>query len=54
MVALEESGGGTHRAKVTVKDPVVDTASSTFMVRLELPNPKRDILSGVRCKIRFD
>src|SRR5262249_3413325 len=31
MVALEESGGGTHRAKVTVKDPVVDTASSTFM-----------------------
>lgn len=34
---------------VSVVDRVVDAASATFVVRLDLPNPNRSILGGVRC-----
>ncbi len=42
-----------HDAKVSVVDRVVDSASDTFGVRLEMPNPKYLVPAGVRCKIRF-
>lgn len=32
-------------------DRVVDPASNTFRVRLELPNPKGEIAAGLRCKV---
>ncbi len=38
-----------HVATVAVVDRVIDPASGTFVVRLELPNPKYEILGGVRC-----
>jgi multidrug efflux pump subunit AcrA (membrane-fusion protein) len=40
-------------AEVTVVDRVVDAASGTFAVRLELPNPKYQLQAGLKCKIRF-
>ena len=44
---------GVHRAKVVVVDRVIDAASGTFGVRLELPNPGNNIPSGIKCKVRF-
>jgi RND family efflux transporter MFP subunit len=44
---------GTFRAKVAVVDPIVDAASGTFGVRLELPNPGNRIPAGVKCRVRF-
>lgn len=43
----------TRKAKVTVIDRVIDAASGTFRLRLELPNPKNEIPAGLRCHIRF-
>jgi RND family efflux transporter MFP subunit len=52
-VTPEAPVGGTYQTTVKVVDPVVDAASGTFGVRLELPNAKRLIPAGVRCKVRF-
>ena len=46
-------GASSHTATVTVVDRVVDAASNTFGVRLELPNPDHRVPGGVRCDIRF-
>jgi RND family efflux transporter MFP subunit len=46
-------GASEERAVVTVVDQVIDAASDTFGVRLELPNPDYRIPAGVRCDIRF-
>lgn len=43
----------SYIAMVTVVDPVIDAASGTFGVRLELPNPNRTIPAGLRCEITF-
>ena len=40
-------------ASVTVVDPVIDAASGTFGIRLEVPNPGNRIPSGLKCKVRF-
>jgi RND family efflux transporter MFP subunit len=45
--------GGRYFATVTVVDHVLDAASGTFGVRLELPNPEYAIPAGVNCKIAF-
>ena len=52
-VMLEEPVGGRHTATVTVVDRVVDTASGTFGVRLELSNPDHEIPAGVKCRVSF-
>jgi RND family efflux transporter MFP subunit len=44
---------GAMSARVTQVDGVIDAASNTFRVRLELPNPRGAIPSGLRCKIAF-
>jgi RND family efflux transporter MFP subunit len=53
-VELEQAYGGTHVAVVTMKDRVVDAASGTFLVRLELKNSDSRIPSGIRCKLILD
>jgi RND family efflux transporter MFP subunit len=53
QVVPEEPIGGLHRAKVTVVDRVFDAASSTFGVRLELPNADYALPAGLRCRVRF-
>lgn len=40
-------------AMVTVVDRVVDAASGTFGVRLEMPNPDNRLPAGLKCKARF-
>ena len=44
---------GTYTARVKVVDRVIDAASGTFGVRLELPNPGNRIPAGIRCNVRF-
>jgi len=52
-VALEHQGNTMYTATVTMVDRVVDAASGTFDVRLELPNPDYGIPSGLKCDLRF-
>jgi RND family efflux transporter MFP subunit len=52
-VTLEQPVGGTHEARVVVVDPLVDAASGTFGIRLELPNPERRLPAGLKCVVRF-
>ena len=52
-VLPESPIGGIHPAKVTVVDRVVDAASGTFGVRLEVPNPNYRLPAGLKCKARF-
>lgn len=40
-------------ATVTLVDKVLDAASGTFRVRLQLPNPNGEIPAGLRCKAEF-
>jgi len=44
---------GEYAAKVTVVDRVVDAASGTFGVRLELPNHDLKLPAGLKCFVRF-
>jgi membrane fusion protein (multidrug efflux system) len=45
--------GGTYKAKVVIVDRVIDAASGTFGVRLELPNPGAKLPAGLRCHVKF-
>jgi RND family efflux transporter MFP subunit len=40
---------GVYKATVKIVDKVVDSASGTFRVRLDLPNPRGDVPAGVKC-----
>ncbi len=51
MVTPDLAGARPSAAKVTIVDRVVDAASNTFRVRLELPNPNNEIPAGLRCKV---
>jgi multidrug efflux pump subunit AcrA (membrane-fusion protein) len=42
-----------YPAKVTVVNPVVDSASGTFGVRLEMPNPNNALPAGLGCTVDF-
>lgn len=53
MVTPEDLGTKPQAAFVTVVDPLIDAASSTFGVRLELPNAARSLPAGLRCRLRF-
>ena len=52
-VTPEIPAGSRHRATVKVIDQVLDAASGTFGVRLELPNPQLKIPGGIRCRAVF-
>jgi RND family efflux transporter MFP subunit len=53
VVMPEQPIGGRYDTTVTVVDRVVDAASGTLGVRLELANPKGRIPAGVRCRVSF-
>lgn len=40
-------------ARVEIVDRVVDAASGTFGLRLELPNPEGALPAGLKCMVRF-
>ena len=42
-----------YSSTVAIVDRVIDPASGTFGVRLELPNPDYRLPSGLKCKVRF-
>ncbi len=50
---VSPEGGGQHSATIKLVDRVFDAASGTYGVRLELPNPKGDLPSGIRCQVEF-
>ena len=52
-VTPEEPVGGLYPARVTVVDRVVDAASGTFRVRLELPNKDDKLPAGLKCQVSF-
>lgn len=52
-VKPEALGSGNYSAEVTIVDRVVDAASGTFGVRLEMPNPKYRLPPGLKCKVIF-
>lgn len=52
-VVPEGAGATPVTAKITVVNAVVDSASGTFGVRLELPNPNNALPAGLACKIDF-
>ena len=52
-VVPEEPIGGQYTAEVMIVDQVVDAASGTFGIRLELPNPKNALPAGLRCQVNF-
>ena len=52
-IEAEQPLSGKYEATVSIVDKVVDSASGTFGVRLELPNPSRDIPAGIRCRVSF-
>jgi len=52
-VTPEVPGDQVHTAEVVMVDRVVDPASGTFSVRLELPNPEHAVPSGLHCQARF-
>lgn len=49
----EKPIGGSYKAKVVIVDPVVDSASGTFGIRLELPNDNYKIPAGLTCDVKF-
>jgi len=53
LVLPEQPIGGRYETAVSVVDRVVDAASGTMGVRLELANPKGAIPAGVRCRVQF-
>jgi len=52
-VNIDSPMRGNFSAVVRIVDTVVDSASATFGVRLDLPNPKSKIPAGVKCKVTF-
>jgi len=50
MVVPEFPGATARPAKVTLVDRVIDGASNTFRVRMELPNEDLSLPAGLRCK----
>lgn len=53
MRILTELGARELKGEVGAVDKVIDAASSTFRVRLIVPNPDNRVPSGQRCRIRF-
>jgi len=52
-VRPESPVGGVYTGKVMIVDRVVNAASGSFGVRVELPNPNLAIPSGLRCNVKF-
>ncbi len=52
-VVPEAPIGGSYAAKVVVVDQVLDAASGTMGVRLELPNEALRLPAGIHCRLRF-
>jgi RND family efflux transporter MFP subunit len=52
-VRPEGKGQSVYQAKIVVVNKVVDSASGTIGVRLEMPNPNNAIAAGLACTVEF-
>ncbi len=52
-VSLKPLLPGAYPAKVVVVDKLIDAASGTFGLRLQLPNPNHRIPAGIKCSVEF-
>lgn len=52
-VVPELPGKGSYTAKVKSVDRLIDAASGTFVVLLEMSNPKLEIPAGIKCRANF-
>ncbi|MCU7805257.1 MAG: efflux RND transporter periplasmic adaptor subunit [Candidatus Thiodiazotropha sp. (ex Lucinoma borealis)] len=52
-VTPESPIGGKYQAEVKIVDPILDAASGTFRIRLEIANDDYNLTSGLRCRVRF-
>lgn len=52
-VMPESPVDGKYQAEVKIVDPILDAASGTFRIRLEVPNDDYKLTSGLRCRVRF-
>jgi membrane fusion protein (multidrug efflux system) len=52
-VSLAPFFPGSFPAKIVVLDKLIDAASGTFGVRLQLPNPGNKIPAGIKCSVEF-
>lgn len=52
-IVTPEKLGGAYLATVKVVDRVLDAASGTFGIRLDMPNHTRTIPAGIRCQVEF-
>jgi RND family efflux transporter MFP subunit len=53
IVKPEQPIGGEYQARVTIVDRVIDGASGTFGVRLEIPNKDFALPAGLKCTAQF-
>ena len=53
IIIIENPVARKVKARVSVVDPVIDAASSTFGVRLVLPNSDYSLPAGIKCKVFF-
>lgn len=53
IVKPEVPVGARHEARVQIVDRVIDAASGTLGVFLEISNPKLNIPAGVKCQVEF-
>lgn len=54
-VALYPDGAlsQTYEGKVHLVDPLIDAASSTFAIRIVLPNKEQKLSAGLKCRVQF-
>ena len=52
-IVPETDPDGSYRSTVAIVDRIIDPASGTFGVRLELPNPNYRLPSGLKCRVQF-
>jgi multidrug efflux pump subunit AcrA (membrane-fusion protein) len=53
QVVLSEPFHETLEARVTMVEKLIDAASGTFGVRIELANPDYRIPAGLECRVTF-
>jgi membrane fusion protein, multidrug efflux system len=52
-VRPESPVGGVYTGTVVIVDRVIDGASGTFGVRVQVPNPNLTLPAGLKCTVRF-
>jgi len=52
-VKPEKPVGRVYIGRIKIVDHVIDAASGTFRIRIELPNEKYRLPAGLKCSVRF-